>query len=248
MDPNSPPPSKYEDLSQLVDYHFLAPEAVSEEVAEACRIAAEYAVRALVVRPIDVEAAKRWLGGTGVAVSSTAGYPDGTATTATKLYEMRDLLRLGATEIEFVLSAGKLLDRQFQHIEMELLQASRSCQEAGALLKVIYNSRYLPEDVKIIATKICRRAEVPIISVDYSEADTALFLPLLRDRLQLKRADPVTTLDDALASKMSYSRIATADPASILTEWRTRLNRQNSPDSDTSATAPPAFAAPRTAT
>ncbi len=224
MDSSQVAPESYNDLAQLIDYHFLALDATGEDVADACRLAAEYEVRALVVRPIDVEAAKRWLSGTGVRLSSTAGYPDGSSTTATKLYEMRDLLRLGAQEIEFVLSAGKLRDRQFQHIEMELLQASRSCSESGALLKVVFNSRYLPDDAKIIATKICRRVEAAIISVDFTDADTALFQPLLKERLTLKRSDPVETLDHVLVTRSAaYSRIATTDPAAVLTAWKTHL-------------------------
>jgi deoxyribose-phosphate aldolase len=214
----------YESLSTLIDYHALQPEASSDDIAEACRTAAELGVRALVVRPIDVEAARRWLGGSGVAVSSVAGYPDGISTTATKLYELRDLLRLGAKEAEFVLSAGKLLDRQFQHIEMELLQASRSCAESGAVLKVVCNNRFLPDDVRIIVTKICRRVEAAIISVDDAGSEAAFFLPLLKDRLLLKRANVVETLDAALAARAAgYSRIATSTPAAILDAWKQQL-------------------------
>lgn len=217
----------YESLSALIDYHLLQPEATTDTLAEACRTARDLGVGTLVVRPIDVEAAKRSLSGSTVRVGSVAGAPDGISTTATKLYELRDLLRLGATEIDFHLSPGKLIDRQFQHIEMELLQASRSCGESGALLKVVFGSRHLPDDGKFIAAKICRRVEAAMICVDYSEGDSGFFQPLLKDRLLLKCASPVTSLDEALSIRAAgFHRIASVDPAAILTAWKAQLASQ----------------------
>lgn len=215
----------YESLSALVDVHALRADASSDEVAEACRMAAEYGVRSIVVRPIDAELALRSLTGTGVTVASTVSYPDGASNTATKLYELRDLLRLGMKEVDWVLSPGKLIDRQFQHLEVELLQASRSCQENGAVLKVVLQNRYLPDDRKIIAAKICRRVEAHFLSIDYTQEDTALLLPLLKDRLLLKCATPVENLQGALAARSAgFHRFAVSDAlAPILSEWKQHL-------------------------
>ena len=91
-------------------------------------------MRALIVRPSDVDNALRWLGPGSLIVGSTAGYPDGSTTTGAKLYEGRDLLRRGAREIEMVVNVGKLVSRQFQYVEMELLQMAKSCHESGAPL------------------------------------------------------------------------------------------------------------------
>ena len=65
-------------------------------------------------------------------VSSVAGYPYGISTTGAKLYEGRDLLRLGVRELDFVLNPAAMISRQFQHVETELMQIVRSAHEADA--------------------------------------------------------------------------------------------------------------------
>ena len=103
------------------------------------------------------------MNGSGVRVASTVGFPHGSSNTAAKLYEGRDLLRRGAKEIDMVINIGKMISRQFQYVETELLQMAKSCQESGALLKVDLFEVSLTEDLKIIATKICKRIEVDFV-------------------------------------------------------------------------------------
>src|SRR5690606_28758474 len=88
-----------------------------------------------------------------------AGFPHGSSNTATKLYEGRDLLRRGAKEVSLVVNYGKMISRQFQHVETEILQMSESCHQAGAILKVIFENAYLAQDLKIILCKMCKRTD-----------------------------------------------------------------------------------------
>lgn len=228
--PTAPPVETYESLSQCLDYHLLEPTLTTEQLMEGCRIAKEYGVRAIVVRPCDVEMAVRWTNGSGVIVASVTGYPDGVSTTAAKLYEGRDVLRLGARELDFVINPARMLSREFQHVETELMQISRSCHESRALLKIVYNNRWFAEDTKIIATKICRRIEADMISIDHSDGDFTLLKGLLRDVLTMKRATVVTTLEEALAARdAGYIRIATTTPAAILDAWKQHLAAAQQP-------------------
>jgi deoxyribose-phosphate aldolase len=137
------------------------------------------------------------------------------------------MLRVGARELEFVLNPAAMLSRSFQHVETELMQISQSCHQSGAKLTVVYNNPWLENDLKIIATKICRRVEVDVLSVEHSDADLELVRPLLRDVLTLKQATPVATLDEALAAREAgYRSFATTNPAAILDAWRGRLEAQ----------------------
>ncbi len=217
-------PDTYEALASRIDVHLLDPFVSADSVYEACMRARELRVRAVVVRPTDVEQVQHWLQGSGLAVASTAGYPYGASNTGVKLYELRDLLRLGAKEVEFHLSPARLASRQFQHIEAEVLQASKSCHESAARLTAVYSSAHLVDDLKIITTKICRRAEVDTVSVDGGEAELAVMRPLLKDVLQMKLGRPCSTLEETLqAFEAGYSSIAVTDPAPILSAWRAQL-------------------------
>jgi deoxyribose-phosphate aldolase len=221
------PVETYESLAGVLDYHLLEPTLTSEQVSNACRVANDYRIRAVVVRSMDVHLVTEWLSGSAAIVTGTAGHPNGTSTTAAKLYEARDLLRLGAKEIEFVLNPAAMLSRSFQHVETELLQISQSCHQSGAKLTVVCNNQWLTNDLKIIATKICRRVEVDVLSVRHSESDLELLRPLLKDVLSLKQANPVTSLGEALAARAAgYCSIATTHPDAILDAWKAHLEAQ----------------------
>ncbi|MEJ7605915.1 MAG: hypothetical protein WKF37_06535 [Bryobacteraceae bacterium] len=168
-----------------------------DDIAEGCGLAREYRIAAVLVRPCDVASAVRWMEGSGVSVAAAVNYPYGNSTTASKLYEGRDLLRQGARELDFVLNPASMRSRQFPHVETELMQIAKSCQEEGALLKVVFNNRFLNDDLKLIATKIAKRVEAAIISLDNTETDLALLKPIARDVIKFKCAGPVDTLEQA---------------------------------------------------
>lgn len=220
-------PDTYESLAQRLDVRLLDPWWSADHVYEACSKARDLGVRAVIVRPCDFELASQWLSGSGIAVVPTAGYPYGVSNTSAKLYELRDLLRLGAKEIELTLSPARMLSRQFQHVEAELMQAVKSCHESGARLTVLYNSSHMANDEKIIATKICRRTEVDHIAMDGGEAELNLMKPLLRDVLIMRLAAPVADLEQAISAlETGYETLAVTDAAPILAAWKSRLEEQ----------------------
>ena len=116
MDPNQPdarpPLTRYEELAKMIDHSLLRPELTEEQVAEGCGIARKYQVASVTVRPCDVDFAVLQMQGSGVAVGGAAGFPHGSSTTATKLYETRDMLRRGAREVDMVINISKLLSRR----------------------------------------------------------------------------------------------------------------------------------------
>lgn len=214
----------YETLAKIIDFILLAPDLAEDRVAEGCRTAREYQIASVLVRPSDVDQVIRWMDGSGVVVASTVGYPDGCSTTGAKLYEGRDLLRRGVKELDFTINIGKMISRQFQYVETELLQMAKSCQESGATLKVDLASRYLTDELKIIATKIAKRVEAAYVSVDYNLQDLAVVKAVQKYRILMKASSGVEDLAQALEVKEAgCMRFGTTSPASILDDWRTHL-------------------------
>jgi deoxyribose-phosphate aldolase len=228
MDPiEQTPVETYESLASLIELTMLAPNLSADDIDNGCRAAREYGIAAVVVRPCDVEMASRWMGGSAVKLSSVAGYPYGTSTTGAKLYEGRDVIRLGVRELDFVLNPAGMISRQFQHVETELMQIVRSAHESGCTLTVVCNNRILADDLKIIATRISKRVEADAIAMQHSESDLAIIKPLLKDLIRLKRSDAVLTLEDALASRdAGYSRITSPAIGPILDGWKQKLAEQ----------------------
>jgi deoxyribose-phosphate aldolase len=220
-----------EDLAKMIDHSLVRPELTEEQVHEGCRVAAQYQVASVSVRPCDVDAAVRWLSGTGVAAGSVSGFPHGSSTTAAKLYETRDLLRRGAKEIDMVINIGKLISRQFQYIESELLQMAQACHESGAILKVIFENAYLTDDLKVIACKICKKTGVDFAKTStafapggYTPEDLRLMVRNCGGVVKVKAAGGVRTLEKALeVYEIGCDRFGATQTAAILDAWKARL-------------------------
>ena len=228
-----PPLTTYEALAKMIDHSLVRPELTDDQVVEGCALAKRYQVASVSVRPCDVDQAVRLLDGSGVTVGSISGFPHGSTTTAAKLYETRDLLRRGAKEIDMVINIGKLLSRQFQYVEMELMQMAQACHENGALLKVIFENAYLTDELKIIACRISARADVDFLKTSSAFAPTGYTLEDLRlmrkhapARIGIKAASGVRTLQTALeVYEVGCSRFGATRTAEILDAWKAHLTQ-----------------------
>jgi deoxyribose-phosphate aldolase len=230
-DQGRPPLATYEALAAMIDHSLVRPELSEEQVIEGCRIARAYGTASVSVRPSDADLAVRHLSGSAVAVGSLAGFPHGSQTTAVKLYETRDLLRRGIREIDMVINIGKLISRQFQYIETELVQMAETCHESGALLKVIFENAYLTDELKIVACKICSNAGCDFVKTSTGFApggatleDVQLMRAHCGPNVQVKAAGGIRTLEAAIAFyEAGCARFGATATVSILDAWKARL-------------------------
>src|SRR3954471_20117768 len=230
-----PAPATYEDLARLIDHPLVGPELIDTQVVEGLGLARRYGIACVSVRPCDIDLAVRTLQGSAVRPGAVCGFPHGTQNTATKLYEARDLLRRGAKEIDMVIGIPKLLSREFQYVQTELLQMSELCHKEGALLKVIFENAYLTDELKIIACCCCERAEVDFVKTStgyaptgYTIEDVRLMRKHVPEEIGVKAAGGIRTVDQVLeAIEAGASRIGTSATAAILEEWKARLAPAN---------------------
>ncbi len=224
-----PPAGGYEELAKIIDHTLLDAALTEEEVAEGCALARAYGVASVLVRPSDVELTAGWMESSGVAVGTVVGYPHGSSTTSAKLYELRDLLRRGAREIEAVINLGKIRSRQFSYLEMEWMQMAKACHDSGAVLRLVLESHRLADDLRIIGVKIARRAEVDtVVNATVGgppvNLDDLRFLVGRLEPLVKVKASPVATLDEALAAREAgCSRLGATATAAILDAFKARL-------------------------
>jgi deoxyribose-phosphate aldolase len=94
------------------------------------------AVAAVCVYPDLVATAVRALAGSGVGVASVAtAFPSGRASLDTKLHDVRDAIKAGATEIDMVIDRGAFLAGRYQQVFDEIVATKAAC--GGTHLKVI---------------------------------------------------------------------------------------------------------------
>jgi len=216
-----PGPRTYEDLATIAEFPLLDPQLTEEQVAQGCALAKRLCLGTVIVRPSDLDLAARWTG-PSIALSTAIDWPHGYSTTATKQYAVRDSLRRGAKEIVATLNTGKLVSRQFQYLEMELVQIADACHEIHALLTVNLESDYLTDEHKIVACRIAKRAGVDFLATP-SLADIAILRNHARDKIQLKyRA--ANSLEAALeAFAAGCTRIESSNAEQIMESWKARL-------------------------
>ena len=224
-------PYTYAGIAAMIDHTFLKPDGTDDQLLEAIDLALEHRVGVLLVRPTDVEVAVRQLAGSGVEVVSVVAYPHGATTTASKLYETRDLLRRGCREIEAVIHLGRLASRQFQYIENELLQMAEACHESGGKLRVMLEASLLSEEQKLVACKIAKRSSVDCLTTSTGSAilgstmdDVRLLVRKCQPYVQVKVGQGIHNLEQLLEARaLGVARVGTARTASILTELTRRL-------------------------
>ena len=223
--------TKYEDLAGILEYPLLAPDLSSAKLSEGLTLAKRYGVAAAIVRPCDIDVAARTLAGSQVVPGSVVGFPHGSQTTGTKVFEARDLLRRGAKEMEVVIAVSRVLNREFQHVQTELNQLADTCRQENALLKVTLEMPYLTDELKIIALICCERADVHMVKTTtgfgpagYTAADLKLMRDHLPEEIGICAEGGILTLDQAIeAQTQSATRLSTSEPAGILEAWKAKL-------------------------
>lgn len=222
---NPEPSPTYADLAGLIEYAVTRSELTETDVSRACDLAKQHGVASVIVRASDVDLVARWMTGSGVRLGTLVDSPHGYSTTAAKTYAARDLLRRGVQEIDTAMNTGKLISRQFQYLETELLQIADACHQSAAVLKVNLESEFLTEELNIIACRIARRAGADYLGTNKLE-DVAILLSHSRDRLKIKCNAPIANLETALAFRdAGCGRIEIAQPIAVLEAWRLQCEK-----------------------
>ena len=93
-------------------------------------------VAAVCVYPNLVPAAVERLAGSGVRVASVAtAFPSGQSPTSVKVAEVREVVELGADEVDMVIDRGAFLSGRYAKVYEEIVQVKEACGDAH--LKVI---------------------------------------------------------------------------------------------------------------
>jgi deoxyribose-phosphate aldolase len=93
-------------------------------------------VAAVCVYPNLVPTAVERLGGSGVRVASVAtGFPSGQTTIEIKVAEVREVVEMGADEVDMVIDRGAFLSGRYAKVYDEIVRVKEACGEAH--LKVI---------------------------------------------------------------------------------------------------------------
>ena len=147
----------YLQLAKTMDHSLLRPELTDEDVIAGIEIAKKCNVASVCVKPYHVPLAVEQLKGTDVAVGTVVGFPHGSHTTATKVFEAKEALDNGATELDMVINIGELRTGHTDYVR-EDVRAVVEAAEGKALVKVILENAYLSDEEKVLGCQVVEEA------------------------------------------------------------------------------------------
>ena len=165
-------------------------------------------------------------------ICTVIGFPNGYHTTAVKVFETKNAIANGSSEIDMVINIGFLKDGRYEEVEEEIRQIHEACD--GKILKVIIETCLLTEEEKIKACEIVTNAGAEFIktSTGFSTAgatfdDVALMKEHVGDAVKVKAAGGIR--DAKTFMKMiecGAQRIGTSAGISIVKEFEAMMKEQ----------------------
>src|SRR2546428_4489760 len=133
----------YTELAKMIDHSLLHPTMTDQELENGCKLAAQYCVASVCIKPYAVKRAVELLKGTGVLVGCVIGFPHGNSVTESKRYETELACRDGAVEIDMVINLGKALGGDWTFVEGDIRAVCEEAHRHQAKVKVIFENDYL---------------------------------------------------------------------------------------------------------
>jgi len=214
----------YEDIAGMIDHSLLKPNLTDKEIEEGCRIAHEYRVATVCVRPSDVRRAAEILRQSPVRVTTVIGFPHGSTTTAAKVFEAEEAIRNGARELDVVLNIGKLKSKDYDYVRADLEAVTAAAHAKSIIVKVIFENCYLEDEEKIAACRISSEVGVDFVKTSTGFAtggaedrDLKLMRKHTAPAIKLKAAGGIRTLERAMeVRKLGCTRIGATATVGIL--------------------------------
>ena len=228
-------------IAKMIDHSLLHPTLTDQELVEGCQLARRHAVASVCIKPYAVSLAKEILAGSDVRVGTVVGFPHGNSRIDVKLKEAEAALADGAVELDMVVNIGKVLSRDWPYVSDEIRSLNDWVVSNGALLKVIFETDFLRDDVyKSKLCEICNAHAVAFVktSTGYgfvkrengmyayagaTDHDLALMRKECVASIQIKAAGGIRTLDDVLrVQALGVTRVGATATEAILAEARQR--------------------------
>jgi deoxyribose-phosphate aldolase len=222
----------YRQIAKMIDHSLLNPALTDTELDVGCRLAREYDVATVCIKPYYVPRCVGLLAGSTVLASTTIGFPHGGHVTRIKVLEAEQALADGARELDMVANIGKVLSGDWRYVKQDIAAVIEATHAGGGIVKVIFENCFLQDEHKIRLCEICGEVGADFVktSTGYgADGATIPDLKLMRKHspahVQVKAAGGVRTLDALLeVRQIGVTRVGATRTAQMLDECRRRLS------------------------
>jgi deoxyribose-phosphate aldolase len=230
-----------EEIAKCIDHAVLQPTLTDKELREGCQVALRSKTATVCIKPYAVAMASEILRGSDVRVCTVVGFPHGISRMEIKDREAELAWQDGATEIDMVVNVGKVISEDWKYVEEEIRLLQETVTKRKSLLKVIFETDFLPQDaLKIRLCEICSHIGVAFVKTSTgfgfvkqangmyaytgaTEHDITLMRKACASAVQIKASGGIRTLDDVLKMRgWGATRIGATATEAILAEARKR--------------------------
>jgi len=194
-----------ENLAKYIDHTLLKPDTTQEQIGLLLKEAKEYEFASVCVNPYWVSYSADFLKEANVKVCTVIGFPLGATTTDTKVYETKQAIENGATEVDMVINIGELKSGNVDNVHQDIIAVVKAA-EGKALTKVIIETSLLTDEEKVKACELAKSAGADFVktSTGFSgggatEADIKLMRKTVGPQMGIKASGGVRTRQDALS-------------------------------------------------
>jgi len=191
-------------LAGMIDHTLLKPDATADKIAQLCFEARKYHFASVCVNPTNVKLCADLLRNSDVKVCTVIGFPLGATSTEVKVFETKNALENGATEIDMVINIGALKAGDSELVARDIREVVTVSHNADALVKVIIETALLDDNEKVVACLLAKEAGADFVktSTGFSSGgatvhDVALMRRTVGPDLGVKAAGGIHTHEEA---------------------------------------------------
>ena len=225
----------YAQIAKMLDHSLLQQTLTDAELDAGCRLARQYDVASVCIKPYAVKRAAEILAGSTVAVGTTVGFPHGSHHTSTKMSEAVSIIVDGATELDMVVNIGKVLSKDWRFVAEDIRAVVELAHQRKALVKVIFENCFLQDEHKEQLCRICAEVGADFVktstgygSTGATDDDLRLMRRCSPPHVQVKAAGGVRTFERLLTVRaIGVTRVGATATKVILDECRAALARKS---------------------
>lgn len=213
-------------INEYIDHTMLKPNAKYSDIKTLVNEAIENNFYSICINPCWVKEAKTLLKNEKVKIVTVIGFPLGTNTMTSKLFEAKEMLDCGVDEIDMVQNIGKLKEGDFDYNLVEESKMAELVHRYNAKLKIIIETCLLTKEEIEKSSEICIKAGADFVktSTGFSgEGATVQNIKFIKkivgDKIQIKAAGGIKDFNFANSLiKAGATRLGTSSSLKILEE------------------------------
>ena len=192
------------ELNKYIDHTLLKADATAKDIEKLCLEAKEYDFASVCINPSRVRQAAELLKESDVKVCTVIGFPLGATSTESKVFETKQAILDGASEIDMVINIGYIKDKNFDAVRDDI-KAVNDVKD-DAILKVIIETCLLNDEEKVMACNLAVDAGADFVktSTGFSTGgakvnDVVLMKKTVGDKAKVKASGGIKTHGEAVS-------------------------------------------------